>query len=291
VEKTRSWPASARVRSARGSGGSVSRAHHPRHDVAVDLGVRVEQAEATLRIRPVGGAPGLLVHAGGDDDQLSTREGVVPADVHVHGGREGGAVAHVEGDCARPSGVPVDQDQIAADAPLDQCQARRGADSADPDHAHPRVTRSCPVGAGPERLGSHRLKGSGGRCTRTNAPAALVSSPSAQGSSLSDSRVPVRGSSVRRRARGAVGPRARPRAPAAARPGGQDGRSGLLGRRPPATSSACRWRPCSASVDGTGLAAAVCRAVRQPSPVAAGLGASQPHPADVADLVVHRSQP
>jgi len=64
------------------------RPHDPRHDVAIDFGVLVEQLEAAQRVAAIRGAAGFFVHAHGDQHDAGTLEVVVIAVDDVDPGTE-----------------------------------------------------------------------------------------------------------------------------------------------------------------------------------------------------------
>jgi hypothetical protein len=71
------------------------RPHDPRHDIAIDFGVPVEQFEAAQGVVAIGRAAGFFVHAHSDQHDAGALEVVVIAVDDVDLGTERRAVAHV----------------------------------------------------------------------------------------------------------------------------------------------------------------------------------------------------
>ena len=100
-------------------------AHDPRHDVAIDLGILVEQPEAPLRVVAVGRTAGFLVDAGRDQHDAGAGEGVIVAVDDLDLGTKRRAVAHVGRDRLGGLAGAVDQHDLARAAAGDGSHGAR----------------------------------------------------------------------------------------------------------------------------------------------------------------------
>ena len=111
------------------------RPHDPRHDVAIDLGIPVEQFEAPLRIVAISGTAGFFVHARSDQHNTRAREGIIIAVDNIDLGTKRGAVAHVRRDRLGGLAGTIDQDDLARAAAGDGGHCAGAADIAGSDNS------------------------------------------------------------------------------------------------------------------------------------------------------------
>src|SRR5262249_13750366 len=106
------------------------RPHDPGHDIAIDVGVLVEQLEAALRVIAVRRTAGLFVHADGDQNDARALERVIITVDNIDLGTERRAVADVGRYRLRGLAVAVDEDDLARAAADDGGHRAGAADVA-----------------------------------------------------------------------------------------------------------------------------------------------------------------